>query len=75
MIRKLGAPGPALWARALKREFFLPFFFFFLRGWGRGARDSAVGGDERGEGKVGLGVAWVKLAWGWRPQQVLLPGA
>ena len=51
------------------------FFFFFLRGWGRGARDSAVGGDERGEGKVGLGVAWVKLAWGWRPQQVLLPGA
>ena len=27
------------------------------------------------EGKLGLGVAWVKLAWGWRPQQVLLPGA
>ena len=48
LIRKLGALGPALWARALKREFF-PFFFFFFfwRGWGRGARDSAVGGDER----------------------------
>ena len=47
LIRKLGALGPALWARALKREFFRFFFFFFWRGGARGARDSAVGGDER----------------------------
>ena len=33
LIRKLGALGPALWARALKREFF-PFFFFFFFGGG-----------------------------------------
>lgn len=57
-------------ARALKRE------FFPLRGGrGGGARDSAVRGRKGRWGKLGLGVAWVKLAWGWRPQQVLLPGA
>lgn len=35
LIRKLGALGPALWARALKREFFPFFFFFFLEGVGQ----------------------------------------
>ena len=37
LIRKLGALGPALWARALMREFFLPFFCFLFFFGGGGA--------------------------------------